>query len=510
MRAIASLVAAAIGLACSPPRTRPVVAAAPTAAPGAPSRPRTPLEGGATDADVRHALGRLGFGARPGEIARVRALGLRRWLDAQLAAGTDPAAEAALAPFRFALAPSDELVDEAAISGKRDLLLATQMTAIARHVAGERQVAEVLVDVWTNHFNVSARKGRVRFLVAGFIETAIRPHALGRFEDLLLATARHPAMLLYLDNARSLAPRPGSRAAQRGRGLNENYARELLELHTLGVAGGYTQDDVREVARVLTGWSVADNDFVFRGGMHDAGRKRVLGALYGVGTGAATGEAEGVALLRALAAHPATAQHVSRVLCTRLVADDPPAACVAAAVAAWQASGGTIAEVVRAIAAEPGFWDPAVRAGKLRTPLELVVASVRAVGGEVDGAHPTASDGLAKLVTRLGQPLLVESVPTGYSDRGDAWLSTAGALQRIDFALALAGGKLPGVRYDLGALVPAGAPLADAVDRALLGGEMTAQTRRAIDDAVRATPNREQARRLAIALALASPEAQLQ
>ncbi|HEY4055029.1 MAG TPA: DUF1800 domain-containing protein, partial [Kofleriaceae bacterium] len=426
------LIAAAALAACSKP-------AKPAATPVASSVPRTPLEGGATTRDAIHMLSRLSFGPRPGEVDSV-AHDMTGWLEAQLSPDrlSDPAAAAALAPFADALAPSDQLEDNVADAmadegkrgknmEKRELLLETQMTAVARHIASERQLHEVMTDFWTNHFSVSLQKGKVRFLAADFVERTIRPNALGSFVDLLKATARHPAMLLYLDNAQSVAPKPGSKQAQKGRGLNENYARELMELHTLGVDGGYTQQDVIEVARVLTGWSVQDGEYIFRSRLHDDGEKTVLGTTFPAGGD----EREGIRLLDLLATHPATAHHVCTRLCLRLVADTPPPAVVTDAVAVWKATRGNIAQVLRAIVHSPAFWDQSVRSAKVKSPLELVASAVRAVGGQIDGS------GLAKVLNRLGQAPLVAPAPTGYADSTAAWLSTAGALERMDVALGL-------------------------------------------------------------------------
>ena len=489
----------------------------------------TPLAGHATAADAAHLLARLTFGARPGQPAQLAKTGLAAWLDVQLrpASIADPAGDAALAPFRDALAPPADLEDAAQAEAaamasddaadakkaknmaKRTLLLETQMTAIARHVASERALLELMTDFWTNHFSVSLQKGKVRYLAADFVERAVRPHALGSFRDLLRATARHPAMLVYLDNAQSVAPRPGSKPAQRGRGLNENYARELMELHTLGVAGGYTQDDVIAVARILSGWGVTgDGAFAFRPQLHDEGEKRVMGQRFPAGGD----EQEGVRLLDLLAAHPSTIRHVCRQLCNRLVADEPPKDAVDAAAAAWQASGGNIAAVVRAIVASPAFWRREVRGTKIKSPLELVVSAVRAVGGEVDGT------GLAKVMVKLGQPPLLAPAPTGYADTSAAWLSTAGALERMDFALGLAAERLPGVRLSLDRVLPlpASEPL-DAwratalqqIDQMIAGG-LGPTTRGVIERWIARPKQPQRARTLALALALASPEFQRQ
>ncbi|HET9625185.1 MAG TPA: DUF1800 domain-containing protein [Kofleriaceae bacterium] len=489
-----------------------------------------PLDGHATPADAAHLLARLTFGPRPGQAEALAGAGLAAWLDAQLRPDhiADPAGAAALAPFRDALAPPADLEDaaqqeladmprdgdpargkQAKNRARRALVLETQMTVIARHVASERAVLEVLTELWTNHFSVSLQKGKVRYLAADFVETAVRPFALGRFADLLKATARHPAMLVYLDNAQSVAPRPGTRPAQRGRGLNENYARELLELHTLGVDGGYTQADVVAVARVLSGWGVTgDGAFAFHPRLHDDAAKVVLGHDFPAGGG----EQEGVRLLDLLAAHPSTIRHVCSKLCVQLVADTPPAAAIEAAAAAWRATGGHIAEVVRAIVRAPVFWRPEYRNNKIKSPLELVVSAVRAVGGEVEGT------GLAKVLGKLGQPPLLAPAPTGYADASAAWLSTAGALERMDFALGLAAERLPGVRLALDPIVPlpGSEPIAawrsQTVARIarLIPGGLTPATRGVIEAWIARPRQPTQARTLALALALASPEFQRQ
>ena len=363
-----------------------------------------------------------------------------------------------------------------------------------------------MTDFWTNHFAVSLHKGKVRFLAADFVERVIRPHALGRFSDMLVASARHPAMLLYLDNAQSIAPRAGSKQAKAGRGLNENYARELLELHTLGVDGGYTQQDVVDVARVLTGWSVQDGELIFRSRVHDTGAKTVLGMAFPAGGD----EREGVRLLEMLARHPATARNVCRRLCMRLVADVPPPDAIAAAVAAWEASGGEIAATVRAIVQSPAFWT--ARDSKIKSPLELIASAVRALGGTVEDV------GLARVLGRLGHGPLAAPAPTGYADSAAAWLSTAGALERMDVALGLATNKLGGVVVDFDRFAPLPktqtlpawrAGILDALD-ALIPGGLGAHTRATIEISMARLPKPEQARAIAITLAFASPEFQRQ
>ncbi|MFT3691655.1 MAG: DUF1800 domain-containing protein [Kofleriaceae bacterium] len=490
--------------------------------------PATPLEGGATVADATHVLARLSFGAKPGQADAVLASGLSAWVDQQLkpASIDDAAGLAALEPYKDALKPMADLEDAAELEAaamiadgeadgnekkaknkaKRELLLETQMTALARHVASERQLLEVMTDFWTNHFSVSLQKGKVRFLAADFVEHAIRPLALGRFIDLLKATARHPAMLVYLDNAQSVAPRPGTKPAKKGRGLNENYARELMELHTLGVDGGYTQDDVIAVARVLSGWGQQDGQFQFHPRLHDDGAKTVMGQAFPAGGG----EGEGDRLLEFLATHPATIRHVTKRLCMRLVADEPPKDVMDAATATWLTSGGDIAAVVRTIVHAPGFWRPEMRNAKIKSPLELAVSAVRAVGGTLDGP------GLAKVMTRLGQPPLLAPAPTGYADSTAAWLSTAGALERMDIALGLAAERLQGVRIELERVMPlpAGPPTDQwrVTTLAKIDAMVTLspETRAVIEKWMQKPKQAQQQRTIALAMALASPEFQRQ
>jgi uncharacterized protein (DUF1800 family) len=333
---------------------------------------------------------------------------------------------------------------------------------LARAVYSERQLLEVMDDFWFNHFNVFAGKDREAALLPGYEREAIRPHALGSFRDLLLATAHSPAMLIYLDNWRSTAappeirqaswdpsrqPRPAAKK-RAGRGsLNENYARELLELHTLGVDGGYTQRDVTEVARCFTGWSVQDAAedprFVFRQRQHDRGEKRVLGHTIAAGGGVEDGER----VLELLLSHPSTARHLARKLVRRFIADDPPQDAVDAVAAAYLKTEGDIPSMLRALFASPDFWSRKALRAKLRTPIELVAGSVRALGAEVD--DPVA---LAKAVARIGEPLYAAAPPTGYADTEQAWATSGALLSRIDFGLQLAQGQLDGVQVDLAAL----------------------------------------------------------
>jgi len=394
-----------------------------------------------------HALNRLAYGPRPGEVPRVAAEGVMRWIDRQLSVdGIDDhglaererqfqvleydrgdlaamytAAQRERRERKLAAAP-DTMADKDAASpiAQRGRRLAGEFAdlAVVRAALSERQLYEIMVDFWTNHFNVYFAKGADRFLTPDYIEHTIRPRAMGKFADLLIATAKSPAMLFYLDNWESVAPGtspPFPRSARRRggqgvrpmpKGINENYARELLELHTLGVDGGYTQQDVIDVARIFTGWSIErpqqGGDFEFHEWAHDRGDKQVLGVRFEGGHNMD----EGIRLLKLLASDPATMHHVSRKLCQRFVSDDPPDGCVDDAVAAWKRSSGDMRDVLRAIFHGPDFWAAENVRAKVKTPLEFVVSAARAVD-----AQPDTSPRLAQVVARLGEPLYLHVAP---------------------------------------------------------------------------------------------------
>jgi len=379
-----------------------------------------------------------------------------------------------------------------------------QQLAIVRAALSERQLREVMVDFWTNHFNVFVGKGADRFLLPSYIEETIRPRALGRFEDLLIATAQSPAMLFYLDNAQSVAPGSEPPRMRRfepnrmPRGINENYARELLELHTLGVDGGYTQQDIIEVARIFTGWSIEPPErgsgFVFRDWAHDRGEKHVFGLTFND-----DGKDEGIRLLKVLASQHATMHHVSAKLCARFVADDPPDGCIDAAVAAWQKTGGDMRAVLRAIFMSPDFWSAQAVRSKVKTPFEFVVSAVRATGVE-----PDDTPRLAQLVARLGEPLYQQPAPTGYAETEAHWVNSGALLARMNAAMAIA--------KDCSS-IPANedhARLVDMIDQQLLAGTMSAHTKSVILEQLTDVTDPVQARALAVGLALGGPDFQKQ
>ena len=341
---------------------------------------------------------------------------------------------------------------------------------VERDVYSNRQLEAVMTDFWLNHFNVYLRKNQNEaYLIPTYERETIRAHALGNFENLLVATAESPAMLEYLDNFRSIGP--NSKAAQRvqkaqqmnpdgklakagAAGLNENYGRELMELHTLGVNGGYTQADVTNVAKVFTGWGLdkpyqgGSGGFVFDERKHEPGAKTVLGK-----TIHEDGQKEGLEVLHMLAQSPATAHFISEKLAVRLVSDTPPAALVDRMAASYLASHGEIKTVLRTMWNSPEFWSPEVYRAKVKTPEEFVVSAVRASGAEV--SNPTA---LVAAMNKLGMPLYGMQTPQGYSWKQDDWVSTGALVSRMNFALVLSGDRIPGTRTAWSSLVGAGKP----------------------------------------------------
>ena len=405
------------------------------------------------DQTYQHVVERLTFGARPGDVARVRAMGLEGYIEEQLSPSEidDERLDARLDHFTTLGLSSREMAtryysrpqpspDD---SEKRDPprrrkgvlpLLELSQQKILRAAYSERQLEEVLVDFWFNHFNVFSGKGRfARFYLTEYEREAIRPHVLGRFRDMLGATAKSPAMLWYLDNWMSSARR----------GLNENYGRELLELHTLGVDGGYTQQDVVNVARAFSGWTIdaprrGGGDFMFNPRMHDQGEKTVLGQRISAG-----GVRDGERVLDIVAAHPATARHVALKLASRLVSETPPPALVDRAARVFLETGGDLRAVTRAIITSPEFTAPAAMRAKVKTPFEFAVSALRATGADVTDAAP-----LVQQLRMLGMPLYGAQPPTGYDDTAASWINSGALLARMNFAVALAGNRIRGTRVN--------------------------------------------------------------
>ncbi|MFL6653889.1 MAG: DUF1800 domain-containing protein [Sulfurifustis sp.] len=473
-------------------------------------------------AKTLHVLNRLAYGPRPGDIERVEQMGIAAYIDeqlhperiplpVQLQKKLDAFGTLRLNPVELfreygppravrGAKPDPEAV-KAARERARIIVREASQARLIRAAESPRQLEEVMVDFWVNHFNVFAAKGLDHLWVGAYEREAIRPHALGRFRDLLGATARHPAMLFYLDNWQNTAPESRGRRG-RFQGLNENYARELLELHTLGVDGGYTQDDIIAVARVFTGWGLGGprvrgnrGGFYFDAKRHDYADKVVLGQ-----TIKGAGEPEGEQVLDLLARHSATARHVSFQLAQYFVADDPPPALVERLARRFTETDGDIRAVLAQLFAAPEFWDPRYRANKFKTPYQYAVSTVRAAGVDLENPLP-----LAGWLNQQGMALYGCQTPNGYKNTQDAWLNPDAMMRRINVAAALASGRLP-LAQSVGGDSPS---MSGASDPALpapldwkelsrtLGASFSPQTRSAIDDA----PERMRA-----ALILGSPE----
>jgi uncharacterized protein (DUF1800 family) len=394
---------------------------------------------------------------------------------------------------------------------------------VFRALYSNRQLQEVLVDFWVNHFNVDEAKNvtqlqnQVHLLIGSYERDAIRPHVLGHFKDLLLATARHPAMLYYLDNWESAAPgafEVGPFAPRRGtvngvpnsilpgafgqqaHGLNENYGREVMELHTLGVKGGYTQDDVINVARCFTGWTVRDPinpEFVFAAFMHDSGEKTVLGHKIAAGGG----EQDGLQVIDILAHHPSTAKFISRELAQRFVADDPPQALVDRMAQTFTKTDGDLRAVLETLFTSPEFFSEGAWQAKIKSPFEMVVSAVRGVGAETSDTYT-----LVQKIADLGEPLYNKLEPPGYPNTGDAWLSTTGIMGRLNFSAALVSGVLPGVTLDLSRLEGKDSAV---LAREILGRDASPETQAAIEKGLE---GKEKTPAFIASLVLGSPDFQ--
>jgi uncharacterized protein (DUF1800 family) len=445
------------------------------------------------DRTVTHVLNRIAFGPRPGDLERVRAVGIQRYIDEQLRPERipDSGMNARLAALQTIGMSSRELAekferpaiearkekkatgdaptpDEKAMQQKANsVVVELSEQKLLRAIYSERQLQEVLTDFWFNHFNVDARKGADRFMLTEYEREAIRPHVLGKFRDLLEATAKSPAMLFYLDNWMSAdpngphaemrpprvvrgpfgrpmvmaqPPRMPAQGKNAPKGLNENYGRELMELHTLGVDGGYAQRDVTEVARAFTGWTIQNprqgGGFKFEPRLHDMGQKVVLGHVIKAGGG----ERDGEEVLDILAKHPSTARFIATKLVRRFISDTPPPALVDRASERFRSTDGDLREVMRAILMSPEFTAPDAFRAKVKTPFEFIVSAVRALGAEVTDAAP-----LVRATQQMGMPLYQCQPPTGYKDTADAWVNTGALVSRMNFAVQITGGKLPGV-----------------------------------------------------------------
>jgi uncharacterized protein (DUF1800 family) len=469
----------------------------------------TPAEEPASEPGARAALGRLLTqhqiavlrNGSPQEKQRLFGSFSAAQQEALLAAAPGPAR-------RMMLAAAPTEVRRQALASMAPVQVVAQdlqEAKLYRAIYSNRQLEEVLTDFWFNHFNVYLDKGADRYLVTSYERDAIRPHVLGKFKDLLVATAEHPAMLFYLDNWQSVDPqaaeqirqRRGSQGGRR-RGLNENYARELLELHTLGVDGGYTQQDVIEVARCFTGWTIREprrgGGFEFNERLHDQGEKAVLGVKIPAGGGME----DGLKVLDLLANHPSTARFVSTQLAQRFVADHPPPALIEKMAKTFRASGGDLREVLQTMLAAGEFWSEGAYQAKMKSPLEMVTSAVRALDADVTSALT-----LAFQVGQLGQPLYRKEEPTGYPNTGQDWVSSAALLGRMNFASALAANRVPGVHVDAARLATP-----ESLPRTLLLANPSEQTRAAIAKALADNASGGDQPALIAGLTLGSPEFQ--
>jgi len=416
-----------------------------------------------------HLLSRAGYGPRPGEIASVLDQGLTKWIEEQLEPGADPELDTRLARYPTLAYPTSQVLalynaDNRTIGVILDEFMSAK---VVRAVHGRNQLQEVLVDFWFNHFNVFVNDGFDRYAISSYERDAIRPYVLSSFRELLGKATLHPAMLYYLDNYLNTIQR----------GINENHGRELLELHTVGVDAGYSQADVIEASRCLTGHGIdnigSSGNYLYRPAGHDNGSKQV----FGLSLPSGGGEGDATRLLDHLAAHPATAQFISRRLAQRFVSDDPPPALVARLADVFLRTGGDLREVMKALFGSAEFWAEAFGSGKPRTGFEYVVGALRAVGAEV--TNPRAA---RTAISDTGMPLYACNPPTGYSNRGADWLNPSAQLYRMNFALDLAAGAFTatGISADIAGLVRSGggdpaspASAAEAVNRVVFGRTLT-------------------------------------
>ncbi|MBZ5633619.1 MAG: DUF1800 domain-containing protein [Acidobacteriia bacterium] len=533
------------------------------------------------DQEILHALNRLTFGPRPGDVEAVRKMGVKKWVDQQLhperiaenselAERLKPLDSLRMSPEQIAAEyPPPQLIramsqgllplpkdpeararvelqtqrlrakqeakgDVKDKQGKggdplqqamRQQVLATSdpverrklvadrtpqqvlpydlnEAKLYRAIYGNRQLEEQMADFWFNHFNVYMDKGADRILIATYERDAIRPHVFSKFRDLLEATAESPAMLFYLDNWQSVSPdriperRFAKQKAKQARGLNENYARELMELHTLGVDGGYTQKDIVEVARCFTGWTISQpnrgGEFIYNDRVHDKGEKIVLGVKIPAGGGKEDAEK----VLDILSRHPSTARFISTKLAKKFVADDPPPMLLDRMAKTFHDTDGDIRAVMSAMLDSKEFFSEGAFRAKVKTPLELIVSAVRATDAQVDFAIP-----LATQIAKLGEPLYRKIEPTGYPSANSEWVNSAALLARMNFALALADNRVPGSKVDANTFENS----VTNVARQLLFHEPARQT---LDSIEKALAQREPTPALIAGLVLGSPDFQ--
>ena len=535
------------------------------------SKGNLPITQLSEDEAITHALNRLAYGPRPGDVERIRKMGLEKWIDQQLdpnsiddsalderlSAYKTPSmsSEALLAKYGDAaqiakkegiskdeaqqqmqekrqeamaeLAPTgNENLDKAnealaKVQGPGRIVAELSMAKLDRAIYSNRQLEAVMEDFWFNHFNIFAGKGDDRWLISAYVRDTIRPHAMGKFQDLLLATAKSPAMLFYLDNwlsvdkdafeqrmadrraryqgvfaggeapthgtfpgpvtdpvAQKMQPPPPQREE---RGLNENYGREVMELHTVGVDAGYTQQDVIEMAESLTGWTIReprkDPEFLFKPEFHAEGKKVIMGRTFNYG-----GMKDGEEALKMLAQDPHTARFISTKLARHFVSDNPPQSLIDRMTKDYGSTGGDIRSLLRTMIYSPEFWSREAYRAKVKTPFELVASTARALDGNVEVGLP-----LVQWVGRMGEPLFQCQPPTGYSDKAETWVNTGALLNRLNFALSFAENHMPGADVQLGAMFgdDASTDPAIALDRAFslfLDGQVGKGTHETLED----------------------------
>jgi len=469
-----------------------------------------------------HLLNRLTFGPKPGDLEKVKKMGLKAFIEQQLNpdAIDDSQCEKDLAAYPDlqlssyelfkAYPPAQFALKKAKLDGEdpdkikainekpRKILEELSAAKLTRIVESNRQLEEVLDDFWFNHFNVSFQKNQVKWTLPSYEREVIRPHVLGKFRDLVGAVAHSPAMLEYLDNATSTVdPRyvpedemsayPQMMAMMENRagkpkqsaGLNENYARELMELHTLGVDGGYTQQDVIQVARALTGWSFQGPYFLlnpshkyvdpetifqfqFHPKMHDRGEVVVLGQKFGPELGDKSAEQEGEQVLDLLCRQPATAHFIAFKLCRRFVSDNPPESLVKKVADTYLKTGGDLKEMLRTLFKAPEFYSPKVYRAKVKTPLEFLASALRATNAKLD--DPVK---LSRVLANMGEPLYQCEPPTGYPDDARSWISSSELLDRMNYGLGLLGNNHSQASVDLPRVVPA---VESSDEKKILGG----------------------------------------
>lgn len=470
------------------------------------------------------ALSRLTFGARPGDLERVKKIGVDAFIAGQLAPDNiddsklsklldklptlnlwtptiaeqynppkpPPTPTPAASPAATAVAETAEMKPSPTPAAKPTpvpknpgmVVTELQRAKLLRAVYSNRQLYEVMVDFWENHFSIYANKDANRWLLTSFDRDSVRPFAMTRFRDLLGATAKSPAMLYYLDNWQSSVLREyqatKDKPARRSGGINENYARELMELHTLGVDGGYTQKDVQEVARCFTGWTIRkpneEGIFVYNPAMHDNGEKVVLGVKIPAGGGIADGER----VLDILAKHPATARFIATKMARRFLGDAPPAAVVARAAKVFLSTDGSITETLRSIVTSPAFFSTAAFRTKIKSPFEFVASALRITNAETDAGRP-----ILDWIAKMGQPVYGRITPDGYPDFTTEWLSNNDLIARFNFASALAMNTIKGTSLKPEAFLlesTDGKKVPDVVAQTILLGQASAETKKVLEE----------------------------